>query len=334
VFAGGAGFARGGRQTRTGDARFISREFGVPLIASVCLVVTDSRRLAESSNTGTHRPHRQRTQVANSRDGSNPFAFSECEDSLSAERASKRLILIKRTWIAYADRASPPGFRRNARRERGRVRTGEQEETERRIAARPSTREGPVYYYSATAHAQIDLLVSQLAIRFQRAQRWIPRSARGLSLSPSLSPNGFQRGPRSGPYLIVFRGGPPPRAAGTSLVEPSSARARCNATGGFLQRGLRERSSIKIAVYSPRRAPSIVACFANTAAPLLPCFLLLAFDPVVIVLLVPVASLEPAVLIEYDLRTGPTTRDGYSRSSPRASLAIRLSRLRSWQIDR
>lgn len=47
-------------------------------------------------------------------------------------------------------------------------RKGEQEETETDSPEVLDFREGPVYNYSATAHAQIDLLVSQLAVRFHR----------------------------------------------------------------------------------------------------------------------------------------------------------------------
>lgn len=123
---------------------------------------------------------------------------------------------------------------------------------QRRIARGPQlSREGPVYYYSATAHAQIDLLVSQLAVRSHRTNSIGFRVPQGDSPAPPRRPQPTTFGvsiPSSSASgeLSLFLSPPPPPL---SLSERSSAlrkRERAATPPARLSRGLRERS-IKIA---------------------------------------------------------------------------------------
>lgn len=146
-------------------------------------------------------------------------------------------------------------------------------------------------------------------------QHWIPRSARKLF---GISPATFGT-----PISSSSASGPPPRAANSLSLFPSRERNPLSESESVLQRhrrdsgGLRERSSIKIAVRSPRRMPSIVSRLARTPPRFRTC-----------------RRCFSRVAIEYDLRTGLTSlRGGRVLSCVPQSWLLLLSFSPSWPIN-
>lgn len=185
------------------------------LITSVCLV-TDSKKF--ETRPHTHKSQNAPVAKAKERTVLVLFTFNgRRSELLPIKLENAQSIFFKRVHI-HTNRpiaaTRHPLFKKMFHRGR---RRREQEETETDSPEVLDFRERPVYYYSATAHAQIDLFVSQLAARFQG---WIPRSASGA------------------PYLL--RLSRRPSSANSKLVEGASetprARACCNATGGTLRR--------------------------------------------------------------------------------------------------